>query len=133
MRDSRLSHSRRVLIADGLADRCDALRVLLTLWGHKVTVASDGPAALATAATFRPDAALLDLDLPGLDGFAVARRLRRSRALDGVLLLAVTATDTALERARCRAAGFDRRLVVPFDPEELRTLLERGTVQPLRA
>ncbi len=124
---------RRVLVASGTPDLTNTLLTLLALWGHLAESAPDGRAALRVARTFRPEAALLGLGLAELGGCALARRLRRLPELDGVLLIALTGDGSDRAGARCRAAGFDGRLVVPFDPEELRGLLARGTTRPLPA
>jgi CheY-like chemotaxis protein len=115
----------RVLVVDDNADMRGTLRVLLGLWGHQTAEAADGDSALGLAATFRPDAVLLDIGLPGLDGYDVARRLRQLPGLGDVLLIAVTGYGRPEDVAACREAGFDRHLLKPFDPVELERLLGR--------
>jgi CheY-like chemotaxis protein len=113
----------RVLVVDDCADTRDSLRILLRLWGHETAEAADGHAALERAATFRPDVVLLDLAMPGLSGYEVARRLRRVPGLKHVRLIAATGFGQARDLSASRAAGFDHHLVKPFDPVELQRLL----------
>jgi two-component system OmpR family response regulator len=120
-----MDRSLRVLVVDDNADMRGTLRVLLRLWGHQTAEAPDGRSALGLAATFQPDAVLLDIGLPGLDGYEVAQQLRQLPGLAGVLLVAVTGYGTDQDVAACRAAGFDHHLLKPFDPTELERLLGR--------
>ena len=113
----------RVLVVDDCPDTRMTLRLLLALWGHDVREAADGPAALEAAARFRPHVVLLDLVLPGLDGFEVARRLRKLPGLSDVLLVAVTAYGSEEDRRRGREAGFDHYLVKPVEVRDLRRVL----------
>jgi CheY-like chemotaxis protein len=114
-----------VLVVEDNDDGRETLRLLLELCGYEVAVAADGVAGVQKAQEFRPDAALIDLGLPRLDGLQVARRLR---ALFGnaVLLVAVTALAQPEDRRRTREAGFDTHLRKPADFDELQRLL-RGT------
>jgi len=113
----------RVLIIDDHRDTADSLAVLAQLWGHEVRVCYSGGDALGASLAFRPDVVLLDIALPGLDGCTVARQLRRQEALAGVLLVAVSGYADQRRQDLAAAAGFDRYLVKPIDPEEVRTLL----------
>ena len=113
----------RVLVVDDCPDTRMTLRLLLALWGHEVREAADGPAALEAAARFRPHVVLLDLVLPGLDGFEVARRLRRLSACEGARLAAISGYGREEDVARCREAGFDHHLLKPFSVAELGQLL----------
>ena len=113
----------RVLVVDDCPDMRATLRILLRLWGHEVREAGDGPAALGLATTFKPDTVLLNIGLPALDGYEVARRLRQLPGLGHVLLIAVTGYGSAQDLAACRAAGFDHHLLKPFDPTDLERLL----------
>ena len=136
-----VSHDRSAPLAEGLslllADDDPVNRritaLLLTRRGHRVAVAADGIAALALAAEGRFDAVLLDLHMPGLDGFATAHRLRElgAKAGDGtpLPLVAVTSDDTEDSVARCRAAGFGEVLSKPAGPATLDALLARLTGQ----
>jgi PAS domain S-box-containing protein len=116
--------ARRVLIADDNADAAGTLACLLGAFGHDARVAHDGPAALATAAEFRPDVVLLDIGMPGLSGLEVARRLRGMPAGRGATLVAVTGYGHDDDRRRSREAGCDAHLVKPVDPEAILRLLE---------
>jgi len=113
----------RVLVVDDDLDTTESFRILFTLWGHHVETANDGPAALAAAAAFRPDVVLLDIMMPGMDGYEVARRLRRMPELRETLLIALTGLGRPADVADARAAGFDRHLVKPADLAELERLL----------
>ena len=114
--------SRRVLVVDDNRDAADSLAVLVRIDGHDVRVAYDGPAALAAAEGFRPDVVLLDLGMPGMDGYEVCRRLRRSPELAGVRVIAVTGWGQDSDRRRSAEAGFDHHLVKPADLDEIARL-----------
>lgn len=113
------SRSRRILVADDNLDAADMLASLLMLQGHEVALASDGVKALEQAQTFRPDVALLDIGMPGLDGYEVAERLRKDIALPGLRLVALTGWGQASDRARALAAGFDVHFTKPVDLDAL--------------
>src|SRR5579863_7257853 len=91
------------------------LEMLLQETGHQVRVAHTGPAGLAAALDFRPDVMLLDIGLPELDGFEVAKRIRQHAALHNVVLVAMTGYGREKERQRSQEAGFDYHLVKPAD------------------
>ncbi len=112
----------RVLVVDDNADVLTSMTMLLELEGHAVTTAQDADSALRAVADFRPDVVLLDLGLPGADGYEVARRLRTRHGED-VLLVAVTGYGQPEDRARSRAAGFDHHLLKPVDFDALQRLL----------
>src|SRR5205807_8418182 len=89
----------------------DMLVLLLRLWGHTVQAAYDGPAALAAAPTFRPDVVLCDIGLPGMNGYQLARQLRRDDGTPGrPVLVAVTGYGQEEDRRRAQLAGFDHHL-----------------------
>jgi CheY-like chemotaxis protein len=113
----------RILIVDDIADTANGLARLLTRRGYSTELAHDGPAALAKARTFSPAAVLLDIGLPGMDGFEVARRLRAAPEGTDVLIVALSGYGQEEDRVRSREAGFDHHLVKPVDFEELRALL----------
>jgi signal transduction histidine kinase len=115
--------TRNVLVVDDNRDAADSLGTLLRLKGHGVRVVYDGPAAVAAAAEYPPDLVLLDLGMPGMDGYEVARRLRQMPAFRGRTLAAVTGWGQEADRRRTREAGFDHHLVKPIDPAELSALL----------
>jgi DNA-binding response OmpR family regulator len=114
----------RVLVADGSRDEADALAILAGLWGYEPLVAYTGPAALAAALAGRPDVILLDPAVPGTDGCEVARQLRAAPEMQRVLLVAVASCEAEVDRPGCREAGFDHVLVKPFNPDDLRRLLD---------
>jgi CheY-like chemotaxis protein len=114
---------KRVLVVDDNRDAADSLAVLVRIDGHDVRVAYDGPAALAAAEAFEPDVVLLDLGMPGMDGYEVCRRLRRMPELAGVRVIAVTGWGQDSDRRRSAEAGFDHHLVKPADPDVVRRLL----------
>jgi signal transduction histidine kinase len=115
--------ARRVLVVDDNADAACSLALLLRLSGHEVKVCHDGPAALEAAASYRPEVVLLDIGLPGMDGYAVARRLRALPGPGPALLAALTGYGQEDDIRRSREAGFDQHLVKPVDPELLTNLL----------
>jgi CheY-like chemotaxis protein len=114
-----------VLVVDDNVDSADSLALLLRLRGHEVAVAYDGPGALQTAGSFHPEAVLLDIGLPGLDGYQVASRLRRGRRTSKALLLALTGYGQEEDQIRSRQAGFDHHLTKPIDPQVIYDLLDR--------
>lgn len=113
----------RVLVVDDNVDSAESMALLLSLDGHEVRTAFDGPGALAVAAEFQPEAVLLDIGLPGMDGYEVAKQMRNLPGLQKALMIAVTGYSQADNRARSKAAGFDHHLVKPVDPEILSALL----------
>jgi len=115
--------SKRILVVDDNTDAVESLAFLLELEGHDVRTALDGPAALDLASEFRPQAVLLDIGLPGMDGYEVARRLRERPETREALIIAITGYGQQEDRALTKAAGFDHHLVKPVDPEELGALL----------
>jgi PAS domain S-box-containing protein len=115
---------QRVLIADDNHDAVDALAMLLTALGHDVRVAYGGYAALALAAEFRPDVAMLDIGMPDLDGYEVARRLRAEPWAGPLYLVAITGWGQDEDLERARRAGFDQHYTKPVDPDEVAALLQ---------
>jgi PAS domain S-box-containing protein len=115
--------SLRVLVVDDSEDTAEMMTVLLEMDGHEIQSAHSGPAALAAAAAFRPDVVILDIGLPGLDGYQVAQRLREDPVLKEVTLIAASGYGQPADLQRSREAGFDRHLVKPVDPRELREIL----------
>src|SRR4051794_19881308 len=101
----------RILIVDDCPDTRLTFRLLLSRLGHEVREAADGPRALELAGPFCPDVVLLDIGLPGMDGFEVARRLRELPALASAVLVAVTGHGQPEDVERCRQAGFRRHLL----------------------
>jgi PAS domain S-box-containing protein len=122
------ARSRRVLVVEDSPDARQSLRLLLELAGHEVETSEDGPGGLAKVQAFRPDVALIDLGLPGMDGYAVAREMRRRPETRGVRLVAVTGYGQAEDRRRALAAGFDLHITKPVDASMLDEML--GPVTP---
>jgi len=116
---------RRVLVVDDSVDTAESLALLLRLRGFEVETAHDGPAALKKAASFHPEAVLLDIGLPGLDGYQVARRLRRRRRTAKALLVALTGYRQEEDQDRALKAGFDHFLTKPVAPPVIYELLAR--------
>jgi PAS domain S-box-containing protein len=115
---------RRVLIADDNRDSAETLADLLRMEGHAVTAVHDGPGSLAAFEEFRPDIVLLDIGMPGLDGYEVARRMRASRFSKDTRLIAITGWGQEHDRERAFSAGFDYHLTKPVDPRRLSELLQ---------
>jgi two-component system CheB/CheR fusion protein len=111
-----------VLIADPCADTVESTTWLLRHWGHDVRGVGTGRDVLEAAQAYRPDAVLMELALPGLDGCAAARRLRQQPGWPD-LLVAVTGYGDENSRRRSREAGFDWHLVKPVEPALLQSLL----------
>jgi PAS domain S-box-containing protein len=116
--------SLRVLVVDDNVDAAESLSTLIGCWGHDARMVTDGEAALAQARTFRPRLMLIDIGLPGIDGYQLARELRRMPALEGVMLIAVTGYGREDDVQRSHAAGFDQHWVKPFDTDALEELLK---------
>lgn len=113
----------RVLLIEDNADAAETLTELLQLWGHEVEVARKGELATHLALQFQPQVVILDIGLPGMDGYEVARELRRQESLRQPLLLALTGYGQEQDRTRAREAGFDLHLTKPVNPEQLQELL----------
>ncbi len=113
----------RVLVVDDNVDAAESLAMLLRLSGYDVRTANDGSAALEAARAFHPEAVVLDVGLPGMDGYEVARRLRREPGAEGLLLIALTGYGQEEDQRRSARAGFDHHLVKPADPIALDKLL----------
>jgi signal transduction histidine kinase/CheY-like chemotaxis protein len=116
---------RRVLIVDDNTDAANSLSELLRLDGHTTRPVFSAADALSNVASFAPDVVLLDIGLPGIDGYEVARRLRQTTLSRGTRIIALTGYGQAEDRERTRAAGFDDHLVKPVDLAALATLLAR--------
>jgi PAS domain S-box-containing protein len=112
----------RVLVADDNRDAADSLQRVLTLYGHEVRVAYDGTSALRIGQEFRPRVAVLDIGMPGADGYDVARAIRRRQGNE-VTLVALTGWGQEADRQRAMESGFDFHLVKPVDPGTLNQLL----------
>jgi signal transduction histidine kinase/ActR/RegA family two-component response regulator len=112
-----LAVAQRILIADDNADLAESMAMLLRLEGHEVRIAFDGTSAVGLAEEFRPNAALLDIGLPGLNGYDLARELRSRQNGRGMLLIAATGYGQPEDRVRAQGAGFDFHMVKPVDPQ----------------
>jgi PAS domain S-box-containing protein len=118
--------SHRVLIADDNRDAADSLSLLLELEGHEIRTVHDGRAAVSEAERFRPEIALLDIGMPELNGFEVARELRKQPWAQHTLLIAITGWGQEQDRRRSREAGFDHHLTKPIDPDAVSRLIKEG-------
>lgn len=116
-------NSHRILVVDDNIDAAESLAMLLQLDGHSTRVAHDGPAALVAAREFLPATVFLDIGLPGMSGYEVARQLRAERGA-ALRLIALTGWGTDDDKRKAQAAGFDRHLVKPVDPTRLAAMLE---------
>lgn len=121
--------ARRVLVVDDNVDAADSLAMLLKLGGHEVRVAYDGPTALLVAQAFHPQIALLDIGMPTMDGYEVARRLREQPEPRPELIVAMTGWGQDTDRRRSSDAGFDHHLVKPVEPAALEKVLS-GMLSP---
>jgi PAS domain S-box-containing protein len=126
---TRARAALRVLVVDDNSDSADSLAVWLELTGHDVRTAYDGQQALAVARELRPDVIFLDIGMPGMSGYEVARRLREQPETRDVLLLAMTGWGQEEDRRRSREAGFDEHLVKPLDPKGLEERLAELAAQ----
>ncbi len=127
MTPSSRSRPLKVLIVEDNRDVRTTLRMLLTMaLGHDVHEAADGLGAIRVALEQRPDVALIDLGLPDLDGYEVARRLRAVHSRDEMVLVALTGYGTDEDRARTQAAGFDVHLVKPVQTAALEHVLSQA-------
>ncbi len=113
----------RILVVEDLRDSADSTAILLKHWGYQSGIVYDGARACEVAATFRPDVVLLDIGLPGMDGYEVARQLRRLPGMDTTFLVAITGYGQEADVQRCKEAGIDRHFLKPVNPDELKQLL----------
>jgi CheY-like chemotaxis protein len=114
----------RILIVEDHEDAREGLQLLLATMGHSVMVASDGVEGLDALRRSRPEVAIIDIGLPGLDGYALARAVRSEPALDGVQLVALTGYSGRENQQQAIEAGFQLHLVKPVDPRALRRVFE---------
>jgi CheY-like chemotaxis protein/anti-sigma regulatory factor (Ser/Thr protein kinase) len=115
---------RRLLIVEDNPDIADTTATMMAMAGHTVRCARDGMQALAEAQSFEPEVVLLDVGLPELDGYQVARRLRQLPQTRQALIIGLTGYGMPADRQRGREAGFDHHLLKPADPNEMRALIE---------
>jgi CheY-like chemotaxis protein len=121
--------AKRVLVVEDNPDGRKTLQLMLELWGHRVETAADGPAGVAKAIEAAPEVALIDIGLPGLDGYGVARQIR-DRFGDRVFLAAMTGYGPPHDLRRARDAGFDTHLTKPIAPDALQELLREPIPSP---
>ena len=117
------SRAKRVLVVDDNADVAESLGMVLEFLGHEVRTVHDGNVAVATARAERPDLMFVDIGLPVMDGYEVARTVRADPTLGDVVLIALTGYGTVEDKARSRAAGFQHHLVKPVNVEVLREVV----------
>ena len=113
----------RILVVDDNEDAAMLLAEALRSFGHEVATAHDGPSALRVAPGFGPEVALVDLGLPVMDGFELARRLHALPGLARLRLVAVTGYGQSTDRLRSREAGFEEHLVKPVDLDDVAAML----------
>jgi len=118
--------SRRILVVDDNADAADSLGMLLQVRGDEVRVAYDGRQALELAGEFKPQIVLLDIGMPKVSGYDVARRLREDRG-DSVFIIAISGWGQGDDRKRARESGFDHHFTKPVDFEALLALIDGGS------
>jgi two-component system CheB/CheR fusion protein len=116
---------RRVLLVEDNPDSAESMKMLLELAGHSVRVVQDGEVALAAARAEPPEIMLIDVGLPGMDGYELVRQLRQIPALDGSLLIALTGYGREEDKQQALAAGFHHHLTKPVDIDSLHTLIGR--------
>jgi CheY-like chemotaxis protein len=116
--------ARRILVVDDNRDSAASLAMLLEFLGADVFTANDGPAALEALQTYRPAVALLDIGMPGMDGYEIARQARLHPEGRDVTLIALTGWGQEVDRRRSKEAGFDHHFVKPVDLGALQMLLE---------
>ncbi len=112
----------RVLVVDDCQDSATSLQLLLQVWGHEARVAIDGPTAIQMAESFWPDVMILDIDLPGMDGYEVAKRLRKTNS-ETPFIVIHSGHCTDADMRRSLKAGFIAHLPKPVDPEDIRKVL----------
>jgi CheY-like chemotaxis protein len=123
--EASASPGYRILIADDNRDAAESLAMLLEMSGHEVRTAEDGEAALAVTEQFLPHAAFIDIGMPRLNGYEVAKRVRREAWGASVRLIALTGWGQDDNKRQAFESGFDHHLTKPVDPSQLDTLLER--------
>jgi CheY-like chemotaxis protein len=112
------------LVADDNRDAADTMGLLLELAGHKVIVAHSGKQALEMGELHRPDIVLLDIGMPDMNGYDVARAIRNQPWGQGILLLAITGWGQPDDKESARAAGFDRHLTKPVNPDSVEDIIK---------
>lgn len=113
---------KRILVVDDNVDAAESAAEILRLLGNKVSVVHDGPSAVLAVDAWRPDVVLLDIGLPGIDGYEVAKRVRQSEFGKGIMLVALTGWGQDKDRQRASEAGFDLHWVKPVGLDKLKEI-----------
>jgi CheY-like chemotaxis protein len=121
--DAEKSSRKKLLVVDDNPDAAKSLAMLLRLSGHEVQMVHSGQAAIETATAYLPDVIFLDIGMPGMDGYEVARAIRKNPELSKIVLAALTGWGQEEDRRRTAEAGFDHHLVKPIEPQLLESLL----------
>lgn len=124
-----MTTKHRVLVVDDYPDAAEIACTLLTMMGHDCQAASSGREALATARTFAPDVAILDIGLPDLSGYEVARALRQLEHGAAIYIAAITGWGLPADRMRSFEAGFDQHILKPADRAKLTDILRRADLR----
>jgi CheY-like chemotaxis protein len=114
----------RILVVDDVRDQADSLSMLLGCWGYEMRAAYGGASGLDAARAFRPHCMILDINMPIMNGYALAEAIRKDDSLRHAKLIALTACAHEEARRRAHEAGFDHHIAKPADLEELRAILE---------
>ena len=125
-RSAEQIYGRRILVVDDNADAAESTAAFLRLEGHEVKTVADGNEALGSVRVFAPHVVVLDIGLPGIDGYAVARRMREQGDTSHTLLLALTGYGAREDREKALEAGFDYHFVKPTDPRQIQRAIEHG-------
>jgi two-component system CheB/CheR fusion protein len=116
---------RRILVVEDNDDIAESLSAFLAMDGHTVSIAQDGAVALEMLRTFEPEIVLLDIGLPGMDGYQVARRMRAETSRKDLIIVAMSGYGEEQHRRKSLEAGCDDHLVKPVQPDTLRNFLNR--------
>jgi CheY-like chemotaxis protein len=130
--DSRQLRRRKILLVEDNPDTASAMARLLSLWGQDVRTAPDGSSALAQIAADPPEIVLMDIGLPGMDGYELARQIRARPDGGNIILAALTGYGQPEDQLRARECGFDLHLIKPVQIDSIRRVLEAGDRQRLR-
>ena len=127
LKTARIPNPRRLLIVEDHPDVAESLALILRCDDHEVRIAHDGPAALQVLNKFKPDVVLLDVGLPGMDGYQVARRMREEAPESNLTIIALSGYGQAEDHSQSMQAGCDAHLVKPVHPNVLRSMLGAET------
>ena len=128
-----MAEPKRILVVDDMHDIALSLVLVLQRLGHKAEFVTDSWKALEAARRLRPELVFLDIGMPGLDGYSLARMFRQEFGFDDLRLVALTAWGSDEDRAESRRAGFDAHVTKPADPETIDSILETVFHGPARA